>query len=75
VYYTILHLMSGITIFADAGHVRSVCKYPAYVSVPPPAVIAVKAVCSEVNLPVPTACKVVPAGAANTAATFENLLQ
>jgi hypothetical protein len=45
-----------------------------YVSVPP-AVIAVKAVCSEVNLPVPTAwfnktaCKVA-AGAADTAATF-----
>jgi hypothetical protein len=73
--------MSGITIFA--GVLLFYCKVPfanaLYVSVPPPAVIAVKAVCSEVNLPVPTAwfnktaCKV--AAGRILLLHLENLLQ
>jgi hypothetical protein len=47
--------MSGITIFAGDSVTFTVkFRLQMYVSVPPPAVIAVKAVCSEVNLPVPT---------------------
>jgi hypothetical protein len=49
-----VHLMSGITIFAGDSVTFTVkFRLQMYVSVPPPAVIAVKAVCSEVNLPVP----------------------